>query len=61
VISVIFGVVLLINPGAGILSLLWLVGVIAIAIGGMLFLLGLRLRRIFEQAKQQNEYAERGI
>jgi len=27
----------------------------------MFFLLGLRLRRIFERAKQQNEYAERGL
>ena len=61
VISVVFGVVLVINPGAGLLSLLWLVGVFAIAIGAMFFLLGLRLRRIFQRAKEQNEYAERGL
>lgn len=59
--SVIFGLVLVINPGAGLLSVLWLVGVFAIAIGATFFLIGLRLRRIFERAKQQGEYVERGI
>jgi len=61
VVSVIFGLVLVINPGAGLLSVLWLVGVFAIAIGATFFLIGLRLRRIFERAKQQGEYVERGI
>jgi len=60
-VSVIFGIVLIISPGAGLLSVLWLVGVFAIAIGAMFFLLGLRLRGIFERAKRQNEYAERGL
>ena len=61
-VSVIFGVVLIVGgPAVGILSLLWLVGVFAIAIGATFFLLGLRLRRIFERAKQQNEYTERGL
>jgi uncharacterized membrane protein HdeD (DUF308 family) len=61
-VSVIFGVVLILGgPTVGILSLLWLVGVFAIAIGATFFLLGLRLRRIFERAKEQNEYAERGL
>ncbi|HYM52677.1 MAG TPA: HdeD family acid-resistance protein [Candidatus Dormibacteraeota bacterium] len=61
VVSVIFGLVLVINPGAGLLSVLWLVGIFAIAIGATFFLVGLRLRRIFERAKQQGEYVERGI
>jgi uncharacterized membrane protein HdeD (DUF308 family) len=61
-VSVIFGVVLILGgPTVGILSLLWLVGVFAVAIGATFFLLGLRLRRIHERAKQQNEYAERGL
>jgi uncharacterized membrane protein HdeD (DUF308 family) len=60
-VSVVFGLVLVINPGAGLLSLLWLVGVFAIAVGGMFVLLGLRLRRIYTRATQQNEYAERGV
>jgi uncharacterized membrane protein HdeD (DUF308 family) len=60
-VAVIFGLVLLINPGAGLLSVLWLVGVFAIAIGATFFLLGLRLRRIHTRATAQNEYAERGI
>jgi uncharacterized membrane protein HdeD (DUF308 family) len=61
-VSVIFGVVLILGgPTVGILSLLWLVGVFAVAIGATFFLLGLRLRRIYERAKQQNEYAERGL
>jgi uncharacterized membrane protein HdeD (DUF308 family) len=61
-VSVVFGVVLILSgPTVGILSLLWLVGVFAIAIGATFFLLGLRLRRIYERAKQQNEYAERGL
>lgn len=60
-VSVIFGIVLIINPGAGLLSVLWLVGVFSIVIGATFVLLGLRLRRIFERAKQQNEYGERGL
>jgi uncharacterized membrane protein HdeD (DUF308 family) len=61
-VSVVFGVVLILSgPTVGIMSLLWLVGVFAIAIGATFFLLGLRLRRIYERAKQQNEYAERGL
>ncbi len=61
VISVIFGLILVINPGAGLLSVLWLVGFVAIAIGATLPLLGLRLRRIFGRARAQGEYAERGL
>jgi uncharacterized membrane protein HdeD (DUF308 family) len=60
-IAVLFGLVLVINPGAGLLSVLWLVGIFAIAIGATFFLLGLRLRRVFDQARRQNEYGERGL
>jgi uncharacterized membrane protein HdeD (DUF308 family) len=60
-IAVLFGLVLVINPGAGLLSVLWLLGIFAIAIGAAFFLLGLRLRRVFDQARRQNEYGERGL
>jgi uncharacterized membrane protein HdeD (DUF308 family) len=61
VLSVLFGLYLIIFPGAGILSLLWLVGVFAIAFGVFMLLLGWRLRGIHQLAERQNEYAERGI
>jgi uncharacterized membrane protein HdeD (DUF308 family) len=59
--AILFGLYLVIFPGAGLLSLLWLVGLFAIAFGVFMLMLGWRLRGIHEQAKRQNEYAERGI
>lgn len=59
--SVLFGLYLIIFPGAGILSLLWLVGVFAIAFGAFMLMLGWRLRGIHIRAKAQGEYAERGL
>jgi uncharacterized membrane protein HdeD (DUF308 family) len=59
--SVLFGLYLIVFPGAGILSLLWLAGVFAIVFGAFMLMLGWRLRAIHEQAKSQAEYAERGI
>jgi uncharacterized membrane protein HdeD (DUF308 family) len=59
--SVLFGLYLIIFPGAGILSLLWLVGIFAIAFGAAMLLLGWRLRGIHQQARAQDEYAERGL
>jgi uncharacterized membrane protein HdeD (DUF308 family) len=59
--SVLFGLYLIVFPGAGILSLLWLVGVFAIAFGVFMLLLGWRLRGIHQLAEGQNEYAERGL
>jgi uncharacterized membrane protein HdeD (DUF308 family) len=61
VISILFGLYIVIFPGAGILSVLWLIAVFAMAFGVSLIGLGWRLRAIFEQAKRQNEYAERGM
>ena len=43
-ISVIFGIVLIANPGSGILAVLWIVSVYAIAFGVFLIMLALRLR-----------------
>lgn len=42
--SVIFGVLLILFPGAGALAVLWLIGGFAIAFGILLILLGFRLR-----------------
>jgi uncharacterized membrane protein HdeD (DUF308 family) len=49
--SVLFGVILLVFPRAGALSLVWLIGSGAIVFGVLLALLGWRLRRINEMAK----------
>ena len=61
VISALFGLYVVIFPGAGILSVLWLIAVFALAFGVTLIALGWRLRGIYEQAKRQNEYLERGM
>lgn len=44
VLSVVFGVLLILFPGAGILSVLWLVAAYALLFGVLLIVLGLRLR-----------------
>jgi uncharacterized membrane protein HdeD (DUF308 family) len=60
-ISILFGLLLVIFPGTGILSVLLLVGIFSIAMGVFMVLPGLRLRRIRQQAVRQGEYAERGL
>jgi len=42
--SVIFGVLMLINPGAGALAVIWVIGAYAILFGVLLIALGLKLR-----------------
>jgi uncharacterized membrane protein HdeD (DUF308 family) len=44
VVSVLFGVLLAVWPGAGVLAVLWLIGAYAILFGALLIALGLRLR-----------------
>ena len=61
VVSILFGLLLVIFPGTGILSVLFLVGIFSILMGVAMVLLGWRLRGIHAQAKRQNEYAERGL
>lgn len=51
--SVLFGVVLLLFPGAGALSLVWLIGGFAVAFGAFLVVLGARLRTIDGRARRQ--------
>ena len=42
--SVIFGIILIVNPGTGIFAVLWIVSIYAIAFGVFLIMLALRLR-----------------
>ncbi len=42
--SLIFGVLLIISPGTGFLTVLWLIGAYAIAFGLVLLILGIRMR-----------------
>lgn len=48
--SILFGIVLFVFPGAGALSLVWLIGGFALAFGAFLAILGWRLRGIHEVA-----------
>lgn len=50
--SILFGIVLVLFPAAGALSLVWLIGGSAIAFGGFLLVLGWRLRGINELARR---------
>lgn len=50
--SILFGIVLFLFPGAGALSLVWLIGSFAIVFGVFLVILGWRLRGINELAKR---------
>jgi len=49
--SILFGLILFLFPGAGALSLVWLIGSGAVVFGVFLILLGWRLRGIHEMAK----------
>lgn len=50
--SILFGLILFLFPGAGALSLVWLIGSFAIVFGIFLVMLGVRLRRVNELAKR---------
>jgi uncharacterized membrane protein HdeD (DUF308 family) len=45
--SVIFGVLLVVNPGSGALSVLWLIAAFALAYGLLLLTLAIRIRALF--------------
>ena len=48
--SIIFGLALFINPLAGILAVVWIIGVYAIVFGALLIALGLRLHNMVRRA-----------
>jgi uncharacterized membrane protein HdeD (DUF308 family) len=48
--SVLFGLALVINPGAGALAMVWLIGAYALAFGVLLIALAFRLRRLVHRA-----------
>jgi uncharacterized membrane protein HdeD (DUF308 family) len=50
--SIIFGIVLVLFPAAGAVSLVWLIGSFAIAFGGFLIILGWRLRGLDRIARR---------
>jgi uncharacterized membrane protein HdeD (DUF308 family) len=50
--SILFGIVVILFPAAGALSIVWLIGSFAIAFGVFLVLLGWRLRRIDQLARR---------
>ena len=45
-VSILFGLILILNPGAGVVAVAWLIGIYAIFIGILLFLLGLKIQKI---------------
>lgn len=51
--SILFGLILFLFPGAGALSVVWLIGSFAIVFGIFLVILGVRLRRVNELAKRE--------
>ena len=52
IVSVLFGIVLLVSPGAALITLLWLVGIYAIIFGVIIVVWAVRLRRAVSAAAQ---------
>jgi uncharacterized membrane protein HdeD (DUF308 family) len=45
VLSIVFGIFMIVNPGAGAMAVLWLIGVFAIAYGALLVMLSFKLKK----------------
>lgn len=60
VIAIVFGVVLLLQPGAGMLALMWLLGVFSIVAGLTLIVVGFRLRSIGKRLRAARESMSTG-
>ncbi|HEY2157328.1 MAG TPA: HdeD family acid-resistance protein [Isosphaeraceae bacterium] len=54
VLSIIFGILLVINPGAGALAVIWLIGGYAIVFGSLMIALGFRLRGLAKSVTAGN-------
>ena len=50
-VSILVGVILILRPGAGVLAVAWLIGMLAIIVGIFQLLLGLKLRKIGSSLK----------
>jgi len=50
-ISILIGLILILRPGAGVLAVAWLIGLYAIFVGILLFLLGLKIQKIARVSK----------
>ncbi|MGQ0607522.1 MAG: HdeD family acid-resistance protein [Chloroflexota bacterium] len=59
VVSILFGIVLVLFPGTGAIGLVWLIGGSALTFGAFLVILGWRLRGIHELATARGERAYR--
>jgi len=56
--SILFGIILVLFPSAGALSLVWLIGSFAIAFGAFLIILGWRLRQIDRAVRRDAVHRE---
>jgi uncharacterized membrane protein HdeD (DUF308 family) len=45
-VSILVGVILILRPGTGVLAMAWLIGILAVIVGILQLLLGLKLRNI---------------
>jgi len=50
-ISILFGLVLLVNPGVGAVALVWILGIYAVFFGILLLFLGFKLKRVLQRGQ----------
>jgi uncharacterized membrane protein HdeD (DUF308 family) len=56
VLSVLFGVILIVAPGAGALAVLWLIGSFAIVVGILMIALGFQLKGLKDVGNRRLAY-----